>query len=248
MLQDDDAVHGVPSSPVLQKDARRAVACPHSTFPAGRLTPVEARAMLAGVPTALTDCAPMSSIAHPMGPDAPQPTRAESAASEAASAAPAAEVVSAGNEVLSGDVVDTNSNRLCTLVTGLGGVMTRTVMVRDELEAIAREIAGAVAREPALVFTVGGLGPTSDDRTLAGGGARPRGAARAAPRGRAHSAREVRRVPRPRLRPLRRDERRAPQDGDAAGRRPADRQPDRRGAGRPHPGRPHRDRLAPRRP
>ena len=41
-------------------------------------------------------------------------------------------------------------------------------MVRDELEAIAREIAGAVAREPALVFTVGGLGPTSDDRTLEG--------------------------------------------------------------------------------
>ena len=83
-------------------------------------------------------------------------------------AAPAVEVVSAGNEVLSGDVVDTNSNHLCTVVTGLGGVVRRTVMVRDELEAIAREIAGAVAREPALVFTVGGLGPTSDDRTLEG--------------------------------------------------------------------------------
>ena len=82
--------------------------------------------------------------------------------------APAVEVVSAGNEVLSGDVVDTNSNRLCTLVTGLGGVVRRTVMVRDELDAIAREVAGAVARRPALVFTVGGLGPTSDDRTLEG--------------------------------------------------------------------------------
>ena len=82
--------------------------------------------------------------------------------------APAVEVVSAGNEVLLGDVLDTNTNRLCTLVTGLGGAVTRTVMVRDDLEAIAREVAGAVARRPALVFTVGGLGPTSDDRTLEG--------------------------------------------------------------------------------
>jgi molybdopterin-biosynthesis enzyme MoeA-like protein len=82
--------------------------------------------------------------------------------------APAVEVVSAGNEVLIGDVLDTNTNRLCTLVTGLGGLVQRTVMVRDELEAIAREVAAAVAREPALVFTVGGLGPTSDDRTLEG--------------------------------------------------------------------------------
>jgi len=78
------------------------------------------------------------------------------------------EVVSAGNEVLIGDVVDTNSNRLCALVTGLGGLVHRTVMVRDDLDAIAREVAGAVARRPALVFTVGGLGPTSDDRTLEG--------------------------------------------------------------------------------
>ena len=59
-------------------------------------------------------------------------------------------------------------DRLCTLVTSLGGLVTRTVMVRDELDAIAREVAGAVARRPALVFTVGGLGPTSDDMTLEG--------------------------------------------------------------------------------
>jgi len=38
--------------------------------------------------------------------------------------------------------------------------------VRDDVDAIAREVAEAVARRPALVFTVGGLGPTSDDRTL----------------------------------------------------------------------------------
>jgi nicotinamide-nucleotide amidase len=103
-------------------------------------------------------------------PDAAAPVVSPSAEPQTppASRAPSVEIVSAGNEVLSGDVLDTNSNHLCTLVTGLGGAVRRTVMVRDEPEAIAREIAGAVARESALVFTVGGLGPTSDDRTLAG--------------------------------------------------------------------------------
>jgi molybdopterin-biosynthesis enzyme MoeA-like protein len=84
------------------------------------------------------------------------------------STVPCVEIVSAGNEVLLGDVLDTNSNLLCRLVTGLGGQVRRTVMVRDDVAAIATEIAGAIARRPTLVFTVGGLGPTSDDRTLEG--------------------------------------------------------------------------------
>ena len=82
--------------------------------------------------------------------------------------APLVEVVSAGNEVLIGDVLDTNTHWLCVRVTGLGGLVQRTVMLRDDVEAIAAEVRGAVARRPALVFTVGGLGPTADDRTLEG--------------------------------------------------------------------------------
>jgi nicotinamide-nucleotide amidase len=84
------------------------------------------------------------------------------------SGAPLVEVVSAGNEVLIGDVLDTNTHWLCVKITGLGGLVRRTVMLRDDVEAIAAEVRGAVARRPALVFTVGGLGPTSDDRTLEG--------------------------------------------------------------------------------
>jgi molybdopterin-biosynthesis enzyme MoeA-like protein len=82
--------------------------------------------------------------------------------------APAVEIVSAGNEVLIGDVLDTNTNWLCIKVTGLGGLVQRAVMLRDDVDAIAAEVRGAVSRGPALVFTVGGLGPTSDDRTLEG--------------------------------------------------------------------------------
>ena len=70
--------------------------------------------------------------------------------------------------MLIGDVLDTNTNWLCVKVTGLGGLVRRTVMLRDDVRAIAAEVRGALAREPTLLFTVGGLGPTSDDRTLEG--------------------------------------------------------------------------------
>jgi nicotinamide-nucleotide amidase len=82
--------------------------------------------------------------------------------------APVVEIVAAGNEVLLGDVLDTNSNWLCRRVTVLGGQVRRCVLVRDEVEAIADELRAALARRPQLVFTVGGLGPTEDDLTLRG--------------------------------------------------------------------------------
>jgi nicotinamide-nucleotide amidase len=81
---------------------------------------------------------------------------------------PHVEIVSAGNEVLIGDVLDTNSNWLCRRITALGGHMTRTAMVRDDPETIAVELRAALSRGPALLFTVGGLGPTPDDITLSG--------------------------------------------------------------------------------
>jgi molybdenum cofactor synthesis domain-containing protein len=81
---------------------------------------------------------------------------------------PEVEVVAAGNEVLLGHVLDTNSNFLCRRVTAAGGRVTRTVLVSDEVATIAAELRATLDRRPALVFTVGGLGPTDDDLTLAG--------------------------------------------------------------------------------
>lgn len=82
--------------------------------------------------------------------------------------APAVEILAAGDEVLNGDVLDTNTHELCVLVTGLGGRVSRTTTVRDDVDTIAHEVRGALARRPSLLFTVGGLGPTDDDRTLEG--------------------------------------------------------------------------------
>ncbi len=76
------------------------------------------------------------------------------------------EIIAVGNELLLGDVLDTNTNWLCKRITRLGGQVERAVLVRDELAAIAGEVRSALARETELVITTGGLGPTGDDITL----------------------------------------------------------------------------------
>jgi molybdenum cofactor synthesis domain-containing protein len=78
------------------------------------------------------------------------------------------EIVAVGRELLTGRTVDTNSAWIAARLTDLGASVKRTVVVDDDPAAIAREITGARARRAALVITTGGLGPTLDDRTLAG--------------------------------------------------------------------------------
>ena len=76
------------------------------------------------------------------------------------------EVIIVGNEVLLGLVQDTNSNYLCRVVRTLGGSVNHIAVVADRIDAIADEIKSSLRREPQLVFTCGGLGPTEDDLTL----------------------------------------------------------------------------------
>lgn len=77
------------------------------------------------------------------------------------------EIIAIGNEVLQGDVQDTNTHWLSQQLTGLGGRVERAVIVRDDQTAIVAELKGAIARQARLILTTGGLGPTNDDLTLA---------------------------------------------------------------------------------
>lgn len=77
------------------------------------------------------------------------------------------EILTIGNEILLGVVEDTNSNYLCRVVRGMGGRVRHIAVVRDEIDAIADDIKGSLARRAELIFTCGGLGPTDDDLTLA---------------------------------------------------------------------------------
>ncbi len=76
------------------------------------------------------------------------------------------EILIVGNEILTGEVLDTNTNWLCKLVHGRGGGIARVTVIPDELEVVADAVRAAVARKVDILFTSGGLGPTSDDLTL----------------------------------------------------------------------------------
>ncbi|MFQ6091935.1 MAG: competence/damage-inducible protein A [bacterium] len=76
------------------------------------------------------------------------------------------EIIAVGNEILTGDVLDSNSNWLARAVTLLGGEVARCVAVRDLGDEIVREVRAAMANRARVVITTGGLGPTFDDRTL----------------------------------------------------------------------------------
>lgn len=80
---------------------------------------------------------------------------------------PAVEILVIGNEVLAGDVLDTNSHWLCQQFAARGARVTRITVVPDDVGVIGEALLAALGRHPALVITCGGLGPTADDLTLA---------------------------------------------------------------------------------
>jgi molybdenum cofactor synthesis domain-containing protein len=78
------------------------------------------------------------------------------------------EIIVVGNEVLLGQVQDTNSNYLCRIVRERGGVVRHIAVLRDEIDAISDAVKASLTRGAGLILICGGLGPTDDDLTLAG--------------------------------------------------------------------------------
>lgn len=73
-------------------------------------------------------------------------------------------MLSTGEEVLLGDIVDTNASWLSSRLFESGFMMTTRMTVGDSLDAIADALS-QLARTHDLVIVNGGLGPTSDDVT-----------------------------------------------------------------------------------
>ena len=78
-----------------------------------------------------------------------------------------AEIITVGDELLSGETADTNASWLDGRLAEWGWTVARHTTVPDEVEAIAAALTEAAARV-ALVVVSGGLGPTQDDVTLEG--------------------------------------------------------------------------------
>lgn len=75
-----------------------------------------------------------------------------------------AEIIAIGDELTSGQRLDTNSQWLATRLGELGVPVTYHTTVGDDLEANVRVFRAAIERAD-IVISTGGLGPTADDLT-----------------------------------------------------------------------------------
>lgn len=76
-------------------------------------------------------------------------------------------IISVGNEILSGDIVNTNSAYIAKKLTQSGHRVKMMITVPDEVEVIAEEVERA-SKNAKFVLVTGGLGVTHDDVTAEG--------------------------------------------------------------------------------
>jgi nicotinamide-nucleotide amidase len=74
-------------------------------------------------------------------------------------------LITVGDEVLSGDTVNTNANWLATQLSDRGATVARILALPDERGTIAKHVADYCERFEAVIVT-GGIGGTPDDVTM----------------------------------------------------------------------------------
>jgi len=78
------------------------------------------------------------------------------------------ELLVIGNEILIGKTLDSNSNWMAKRIARYGHQLKRISTVGDDLDVISSTLKEILKRDPDLIITSGGLGPTFDDMTLEG--------------------------------------------------------------------------------
>lgn len=73
-------------------------------------------------------------------------------------------LITIGDEILSGNTIDTNSNFIARELKSIGVPVVKILTIADEVNVIQKSLAEAFEIAD-LVITTGGLGPTRDDRT-----------------------------------------------------------------------------------
>jgi len=74
------------------------------------------------------------------------------------------EIISVGNEILSGNILDTNFNFISFELSKIGYAVFSHKTISDDLDILKKEIKRSF-EENDLIIISGGLGPTEDDRT-----------------------------------------------------------------------------------
>jgi nicotinamide-nucleotide amidase len=77
-----------------------------------------------------------------------------------------AEILSTGDEVLLGELVDTNSAFLCDRLRQMGIRVSRITVRGDDVDAVSETVL-EISRRARICMVTGGLGPTRDDITAA---------------------------------------------------------------------------------
>jgi nicotinamide-nucleotide amidase len=78
-----------------------------------------------------------------------------------------AAIISIGNELMTGQIVDSNAAWLSSRMIGLGVPTVHICQIGDDIDVIAGAISDAAAKAEIIIIT-GGLGPTDDDLTRQG--------------------------------------------------------------------------------
>ena len=79
-----------------------------------------------------------------------------------------AEVLTIGDELLTGNTVDSNSAFIARKLTEKGYWVRRKTTVGDDVEEIKTAVREVLDRKPEVLVISGGLGPTHDDVTMVG--------------------------------------------------------------------------------
>ncbi|MFX1316412.1 MAG: molybdopterin-binding protein [Promethearchaeota archaeon] len=79
-----------------------------------------------------------------------------------------AELLMIGNEILIGKTQDTNSNWMVKRITKFGHKVKRITTIGDDIKVISSTLQDILKRNPDIIITSGGIGPTFDDMTLEG--------------------------------------------------------------------------------
>jgi len=77
-----------------------------------------------------------------------------------------AEILTIGDELLTGHTVDSNSSYIAQRLTEKGYWVRRKTTVGDDVEEIKTVIREILSRKPSVLIISGGLGPTHDDVTM----------------------------------------------------------------------------------
>ncbi|MGI8831027.1 MAG: competence/damage-inducible protein A, partial [Nitrososphaeraceae archaeon] len=78
------------------------------------------------------------------------------------------ELLSIGNELLSGTIANKNAQWISGKITQAGGLVKRITTVGDSISEISAAAKESIQRNPDWLIVSGGLGPTYDDKTLQG--------------------------------------------------------------------------------